>query len=261
LSVLITTYNEAVNLPGCLESVAWADEVLVVDSGSSDATADIARQAGARLLVHPYESAARQKNWALSHLRHPWVLILDADERVTGPLADEIRAVVGADGPCDGYFLRRRSYFLGREIRRCGWGRDRVQRLFRAGRGRYDDLLVHETLHLDGVSGRLRAPLLHFTYRTLADYLDKVQRYTARGAADLRRAGRRGSWWSVLVHPPARFVRMYVLQLGFLDGWYGLGLCLLSAYSVWLKYVQLFETPAPAGTVLPAAAPAVRVAP
>ena len=243
LCVLVTTYNEEENLPGCLESLAWTDDVLVVDSGSTDATVDVARRFGARVVLHPYESAGRQKNWALPQVRHPWVLILDADERVTPELSDEIQAILRHDGPLDGYFLRRRSYFLGREIRHCGWDRDRVLRLFRTARGRYDDRMVHETLQLDGRSGLLGAPLLHFTYRSLGDYLDKLGRYTARGAADLRRAGRRGSLAALLVRPPARFVRMYCLQLGFLDGAHGLVLCLLTAYSVWLKYAQLFGPP------------------
>jgi glycosyltransferase involved in cell wall biosynthesis len=241
LSVLVTTFNEAVNLPACLEGVRWADEVMVVDSGSTDDTIALARRAGATVLEHPYESAARQKNWALPQLAHPWVLILDADEFVTPELAAEIRAVVHADGPADGYFLRRRSYFLGREIRHCGWDQDRVLRLFRRDRGRYDDRMVHETLQLDGRRAMLTTPLVHMTYRTLGDYLDKLRRYTSRGAADLRARGRRPSWWAPLLRPPARFVRMYLLQAGFLDGVHGLILCLLTSYSVWLKYAQLNE--------------------
>jgi glycosyltransferase involved in cell wall biosynthesis len=241
LSVMVTTLDEADNLPDCLHSVRWADDVLVVDSGSRDGTVEIARRAGARVVVHPYESAARQKNWALPQLRHPWVLILDADERVPADLAAEITGVVRADGPLDGYFLRRQSFFLGRAIRHCGWDRDEVLRFFRAGRGRYDDRLVHETLQLDGRSGRLRTPLLHYTYRSFSDYLERLDRYTARGAADLRAAGRRPSWAALLLRPPARFLRMYILQLGFLDGVHGLLLCTLAATSVWLKYARLWE--------------------
>jgi glycosyltransferase involved in cell wall biosynthesis len=241
LSVVVTTWNEAGNLPGCLESVRWADDVLVVDSGSRDSTVEIARAYGARVLVHPYESAGRQKNWALGHVARPWVLVLDADERPTPELAAEIREVVCRDGPLDGYFLSRRSFFLGREIRHCGWDGDRVLRLFRAGRGLYDDRLVHETLRLDGREGQLHAPLLHYTYRTFSDYLDKLERYTARGAADLRAAGKHASLAALLLRPPARFLRMYFLQLGFLDGVHGLLLCTLSAHSVWLKYARQFE--------------------
>jgi glycosyltransferase involved in cell wall biosynthesis len=256
LTVLVTTQNEAANVGACLESVAWAADRLVVDSGSTDGTQAIAERAGARVLTHPYESAARQKNWALDLVGHPWVLILDADERVTSPLAEAIRAVVAADGPRDGYFLRRRSFFLGHPIHHCGWDRDRVLRLFRAGHGRYDDRRVHELLQLDGSAGEIGPPLLHYTYRSFRDYLDKLDRYTERGADDLRAAGRRPALLALLVRPPARFLRMYVAQRGFLDGVPGFLLCALAAGSVWLKYARLFEPPggandAPAGGASP----------
>ncbi len=241
LSVLVTTLDEAENLQACLDSVCWADEVVVVDSGSSDATVEIAHRAGARVLVHPYESAARQKNWALPLVRHPWVLILDADERVSPELAAEIQGVLAADGPADGYFLNRRSFFLGQAVRHCGWDRDFILRFFRTTQGRYNDKLVHETLQLDGRSARLRGALWHYTYRSFADYLERLNRYTARGAADLRAAGRRPSIAALLLRPPARFLRMYVLQRGCLDGRVGLLVCTLAAYSVWLKYARLLE--------------------
>lgn len=247
ISVLVTTYNESANIGACLESVGWAADRLVVDSGSTDDTAAIAARLGARVVTHPYESAARQKNWALALVQHPWVLILDADERVTPPLASAIRAVIEADGPHDGYYLRRQSFFLGHPIRHCGWERDRVLRLFRAGRGRYDDRRVHELLQLDGSVAELPPPLLHYTYRTFRDYLEKLGRYTERGAEDLRQAGQRPSLGALLVRPPARFLRMYVLQRGFLDGLPGLLVCSLAAGSVWMKYARLFEPPAAKG--------------
>jgi glycosyltransferase involved in cell wall biosynthesis len=249
--VLVITYNEAHNLADCLAGVTWAAEILVVDSGSGDGTPDLARSLGARVIEHPFESAGRQRNWALPLLRHSWCLVLDADERVTPELAAEIQARVRAGGPADGYTLRRRSTFLGTPIRHAGWGRDRVLRLFRRERGRYDDALVHESLVLAGACGDLSAPLLHYTYRSLDDYLAKLRDYTARGAADLQRLGRRPSLLTLLFRPPARFFRMYVLQSGFRDGIPGLLLCLLTAYSVWLKYAQRLE-----GDVRGSAAPA-----
>ena len=241
LSVIVTTWNEAENLPACLESVGWADDLLVVDSGSTDDTREIAARHGARVLLHPYHSAGAQKNWALQQVTGAWVLILDADERVSPELGPAIRAVVEQDGPLDGYFLSRRSYFLGHRIRFCGWRTDRVLRLFRLGRGLYDDRLVHETLQLQGKSGQLRAPLLHYTYRSFSDYLDKLDRYSERGAADLLHAGRRPGVLTLLTRPAARFLRMYVLQLGFLDGVWGLLLCTLASHSVWLKYARMYE--------------------
>ena len=251
ISVLVTTYNEAHNIGDCLAGVAWAEEILVVDSGSTDGTREIAIRQGARVVEHPYESAARQKNWAIPQLRHSWVLILDADERVTPPLAAEIREQIAADGGADGYSIRRESTFLGVRIRHAGWGRDRVLRLFRRDLGRYDDVMVHESLELRGREERLREPLLHYTYRSLDDYLEKLGRYTARGAADLRTHGKRVSIATLLWRPPARFLRMYVLQAGFLDGGAGLLLCLLTAYSVWLKYAQRWEEQRPFSVLPP----------
>ena len=241
LSVLVITRDEAQNIQECLASVAFADEILVVDSGSTDRTRELARAAGARVEEHPFESAGRQRNWALPLLEHSWCLVLDADERVTPELAREIERTVAADGPADGYTMPRRSFFLGTPIRHAGWGRDRVLRLFRRERGRYDDALVHESLELQGRRAELEGALLHYTYRTLDDYLAKLASYTARGAADLQRQGRRPSLPTLLLRPPARFFRMYVLQGGFLDGMAGLLLCLLTGYSVWLKYAQARE--------------------
>lgn len=256
LSVLVTSQNEVRNLPDCLDSVRWADEVVVVDSGSTDGTVELALQHGARVLEHPYESAARQKNWALPQLRHPWVLILDADERVSPELAAAIQGVLAAGGPADGYFLHRWSFFLGRPIRHCGWDRDFILRFFRAGKGRYDDRLVHETLQLDGRSAHLNGALWHYTYRSFTGYIERLDRYTARGAADARAAGRRPSVGALLFRAPARFLRMYFLQRGFLDGVPGLMVCTLAAFSVWLKYARLFED---AGGALRASAPAASV--
>jgi len=260
VSVLVTTQNEAHNLADCLDHVRWADELVVADSGSTDGTVELARRLGARVLSHPYESAARQKNWALPQLRHPWVLILDADERVSPDLAAEIQAVVANDGPADGYYLHRSSFFLGRPIRHCGWDRDFILRLFRTASGRYDVRLVHETLQLQGRSAHLRGALWHYTYRSFSDYLERLDRYTARGAADARAAGRRASVAALLCRAPARFVRMFFLQRGFLDGIPGLMVCTLAAFSVWLKYARLFESggtlPARTGRPDPAPAPA-----
>lgn len=258
VSVLVTTQNEAHNLADCLDSVRWADEVVVADSGSTDGTVELARRYGARVVSHPYESAARQKNWALPQLRHPWTLILDADERVSPDLATEIQAVLAADGPADGYYLHRRSFFLGRPIRHCGWDRDFILRFFRTASGRYDDRMVHETLQLQGPSAQLRGALWHYTYRSFSDYLERLDRYTARGAADARAAGRRPSAVALVFRAPARFVRMYFLQRGFLDGIPGLMVCTLAAFSVWLKYARVFEA---AGGSLPALAARTAAAP
>ncbi len=241
LTALIPTLNEERNLPECIESVKWADEILVVDSYSTDRTVEISRAAGARVLQHPYENSAAQKNWAIPQASHEWVLIVDADERVTPELRSEVEAVVRNSQTAEpGYWIRRRNYFLGREIRRCGWQRDRVLRLFQRDAGRYVQKWVHAEVHLSE-TGTLNGALVHYSYRTLGDYLGKAERYATWGARDLFEAGRQSGPLGILGHALFKFLKMYVFQRGFLDGVHGLLLCILGSFTVFLKYAKLWE--------------------
>ncbi|RMF73422.1 MAG: glycosyltransferase family 2 protein [Acidobacteria bacterium] len=242
LSVLVTTKNEQETIGACLASVAFADEIVVVDSGSDDRTVEIARSHGARVLEHPYESPARQKNWGLAQCRHERVLILDADERVPEPLADEIRALLRADGPlADGYWIRRENVFLGRVIRHGGWESDRVIRLVHRDRARYDDRMVHEEIALDGPLPQLRHPLRHETFRSFDQYWPKVDRYARWGAQDAWQRGRRAGALTPVARGAATFLKMYLLRRGFLDGGHGLVLAGFSALTTFVKYARLWE--------------------
>lgn len=241
LSVLITTFNEHEMLPGCLESAGFADEILVVDSGSTDRTVAQALELGARVLEHPYESPARQKNWAIPQCRHEWVLILDADERVTPALAGEIQQVLRSGPTADGYWIPRDNVFLGRVIRHGGWETDRVIRLVRRDVARYDDRLVHEEITLPRPLPQLRHRLRHETFRSLRQYWPKVERYALDGAEDAWQRGRRVSVSGVVGHALGRFVKMYLLRRGFLDGGHGLALALFSTCTTFLKYFALWE--------------------
>ena len=245
LTALIPCRNEERNIRDCLESVEFADEILVVDSFSTDATLDIARRYTDRILQHEYVNSAAQKNWAIPQASHPWVLIVDADERVTPDLRDEIGRILAADGPCDGYWLRRRNVFLGREIRFSGWQNDRVLRLFRRDLGRYQDKHVHAGLLLDGRPGACRHPLLHYSYRSLEDELAKTRRYGQWGAADALDAGKKPTARRLLWHPVFTFLHRYLLRGGFLDGRHGLVLCLFQAFGVFYKYARLWEMTLP----------------
>jgi len=242
LSVIIPCCNEERNIGECIESVRWADEILVVDSFSTDRTVEIARSLGAQVLQHEYESPGAQKNRALGHAKHSWVLFLDADERVTEGLEQEIREVIARDEPCEGYWIRRRNYFLGKQIRFSGWQRDRVLRLFRRGRGRWDERRVHESVVLDGRAGKLRCPLLHYSYRSAHDFLVKIERYGDWGSADLAAGGKKAGVRGLFFRPLFRFFYSYFVRGGFLDGKHGLVLCMFQAFGVFYKYARLFET-------------------
>jgi glycosyltransferase involved in cell wall biosynthesis len=239
ISLIVTTLNEEHNIGRCLGSAHGVGEMIVVDSGSADDTVRIAEEHGARVLTREFVSNADQKNWAIGQASHDWILILDADEYLSEELRREIsESMAGARE--DGFWLYRRNEFLGKKIRHCGWDRDRVLRLFRRGRGRYPERAVHERLELEGEAGRLHERLDHIPYRDLDDYIDRMKRYSRRGAEILNDKGRH--WFpGMVLRPSARFMRMYFLQLGFLDGCAGLTLCMLASMSVFFKYAWLRE--------------------
>ena len=239
LSVLVPTLNEERNLAACLASVAFAEEVVVVDSLSSDRTTAVARSMGARVLSRPFDDWSAQKNWALAQCAHPWVLCLDADERVDAALVRAIEALPG-EPAADGYRLFRRNRFLGHSIRYSGWQDDRVVRLFRRDRGRFEGRIHERVTGLDRVLD-LPGALDHEPYATWEDYERKLWRYARAGARAAYDLGRRSGPWAMLIRPPARFLRMYVAQGGFRDGAPGLALCGLSAIAVFLKYAFLWD--------------------
>ncbi len=228
ITAIVTTFNEEGNIGECLDSLKFADEILVVDSFSTDGTVRVAREKGATVLEHEYVSPSAQKNWAIPQAKHEWVLILDADERVPADLAQEIARAVSAPD-CDGYWIKRRNFFLGREIRHSGWQNDWVLRLFRRDQGRYEERQIHERMVVEGKVGRLRGRLLHYSYRSMEDYWRKLERYADWNAREMLRRGKRVSRLYAAVHPPLRFLKAYLLQAGFLDGRAGLTVSLLSA--------------------------------
>jgi glycosyltransferase involved in cell wall biosynthesis len=241
LSVLILTRDEADRIGECLASVAFADERLVVDSGSTDGTPAIAAEAGARVLTRPFRDHADQKNWGLDQLTHPWVLIVDADERVPVELAEEIRGLLGGRSREGGYWIRRRSTFMGRTIRGCGWQSDRVLRFFDRREGRYADRRVHEEVRIRGRVGELRGRLEHHPYRNLSEWIARTDRYARLGAEELRRRGTRFRWRDLALRPPARFLKQWIGRGGWRDGPEGFVLCAVAAAGVLLKYAHLRE--------------------
>jgi glycosyltransferase involved in cell wall biosynthesis len=239
LTVCIITRNEAANISACLQSVAFADEVVVLDSGSTDETVALARAEGARVEVsRDWPGFGAQKNRVLDMAQGEWVLSLDADERVTPELAAEIRAVL-QEPRHDAYDMPRLSSFCGRFIRHSGWWPDRVLRLFRRGKARFSDAAVHEKVIADGPAGSLQAHLLHYTYPTLESALVKMNRYSSDAALAMHARGRRASLASALGHGFWTFFRIYVVRRGFLDGRHGFVLASVAAMGSFSRYAKL----------------------
>ena len=241
VSVIITTFNEEVNVGECIESVLWADEILLVDSFSKDRTLEIARRYPITILEREYFGSAAQKNWAIDRVQHEWVLIIDADERVPEVLAREILALLTTEPPVNGYYIRRENIFIDKAIRHSGWSTDKVVRLFRRDKGRYPNRRVHADLEIEGEVPVLRNPFLHFTFRTFDQYFPKFLNYAEWGAAQAFRDGRHAGFIELVFRPWWRFVRTFFLQLGVLDGVHGFVLCMLQAFGVFLKYARLWE--------------------
>ncbi len=243
LSVVLIVKNEEDRLPGALESVAFADEVVVADTGSTDGTAGVARRGGARLESIGWEGFVASRNRALAEARHEWILVLDADERVSPALRDEILRALEKDDPgISGFRMPRLSHFLGRPVRHGTWYPDYKLRLGRKSRGlRAEGGRVHEVMAVDGATGKLVAPLLHHPYRDLSDALRKASTYARLGAQDRFDRGARGSGLGLFVRPVVELFRFLVLRAGALDGLVGFYVAFLHASSYFLRAAFLLE--------------------
>jgi glycosyltransferase involved in cell wall biosynthesis len=242
LSVIVITLNEERNIRECLASVSWADELIVVDAESSDSTVAIAREFTSHVFVRKWEGYSGAKAFGVSRASNPWILWLDADERVSEDLAASIQRVISsgsAEPPV--HEVSRRAIFLGRWIKHSGWYPGYVSRLFLKERAKFTTAGVHEKLDAEGKPGRLKGDLIHYTDDNLFHYFAKYNTYTSLAAAELQKLGRRASLSGMLFRPPYQFLKMYVIRLGFLDGIHGLILSIASATYVFVKYAKLWE--------------------
>jgi glycosyltransferase involved in cell wall biosynthesis len=240
LSVILITKNEAANIRACLESVVWADEIVVVDSGSTDDTVTIAREFTQRVYVHDWPGFGVQKNRALDYANNEWVFSIDADERVTPELRAAIEAVLRKDkDDCVAYRVSRLSSYCGRFMHHSGWHPDRIVRLFRHDAARFSDDLVHERLLVEGQTGELDGELLHYAFDNLEEVLHKVNQYSSAGAAMLHRRGRSASLGGAVLRGLWSFLRTYVLRGGFLDGREGFMLAVSNAEGTYYRYLKL----------------------
>ena len=241
LSITIITLNEAEHIAAAIESASWADEILVVDSGSTDDTVGIAGRAGARVLTRDWSGYVDQKNFAAEQAVHDWIFSLDADERIPPALAEEIRSILASEPPGHGYRGPRVTFHLGRWIRTTDFYPDFQTRLYDRRHARWRGRHVHESVAVDGSSGRLRHDLQHYSYRSLADQIDRINVYSTLAARQMYEAGVRSGPLKIAVHPLAAFLRNYILRRGFLDGTAGLTISLVNAWSVMLKFAKLWE--------------------
>jgi glycosyltransferase involved in cell wall biosynthesis len=243
---VLITLNEAANLPRTLASVSWAQDLVVVDSGSTDGTHEIAATAGARVFEEPWQGFAAQKNSAIAHATGDWILSLDADEEVSPELAREIEALLSSEPRFSGYRIPRLNHFLGKPLRHGGYWPDPKLRLFRSGWARFAQRPVHETVESTGPVGTLKNPLIHHCYATLDEYIEHMNRYSSAGAQMLVESGRAtrslpALVWNALLNPLATFIYNYFFRLGFLDGSEGLLQHLNHSVYIHWKFVKAWQ--------------------
>jgi glycosyltransferase involved in cell wall biosynthesis len=242
ITAAVITLNEEANLAACLESVAFADEIVVLDAGSTDGTLEIARRFTDRVYSEPWAGYSRQKNRAFDLATGDWILSLDADERITPDLGAEIVVLLEDPPPAvDGYRLPFKVYYRGKWIRHGGFYPEVHLRLFRRGRGRFGERAVHEAIEVDGPVGLLEHPVEHHTYQSVSDYIRRMERYSTLSAEEYFSKGRRTGSLGVVGRAAFTFFRMYVLERGFLDGYEGLLLAGLYGMYTFVKYAKLRE--------------------
>lgn len=240
VTVTIITLNEAGHIRACLDAVRWADERLVVDSGSTDGTPDLARAAGARVIERDWPGYSQQKNFAAAQAAHDWILSVDADERVTPELAAEIRELMQRGPDAAGYRMPRVTWHLGRWIRSTDWYPDRQLRLYDRRRATWPARRVHESVTADGSVVDLKQELQHFAYRDISHHLQTMDRYTTLAAEEMHAAGRGAGLFDLTIHPWAAFMRNYFLRGGIKDGLPGFIISTTNAYYVFLKFAKLW---------------------
>jgi len=239
ISVTVITKDEEKNISDCLKSVEWADEIIVVDSESTDRTVDLAKQFTDRIFIRKWEGYVPQKRYALSLASNEWVLSLDADERITPELKDEIFSLL--PGEVDGYKIRRKNFLMNKEITSCGWEKDYQLRLFKKDMTDLNERLVHEKFVAQGKIDTLKNPMIHYTFSSFSEYFSKINHYTSLKAQELIQKKKRVGAWTIFSHTVSAFFAFFIIRRGFKDGIYGLIISLLHSVSTMMNYVKLWE--------------------
>jgi len=240
ITAIIPTLNEQIHIADAIDSVDFADEIIVIDSFSTDRTIEIARNKNVRILQRKFDDFSSQKNFAIEQASYDWIYVLDADERVTLPLRKEILERVKNPENFVGFFVYRTFYFIGRKLNYSGWQRDKVIRLFRKDKCKYDGKLVHETISAEGEVGYFKNKLEHYSYQSFDHYMSKLNHYAFLKATALFKKGKKVTLFHILIKPPYRFISHYILRLGFLDGFPGFIISVTQAYGVLTRYIKLW---------------------
>lgn len=240
ISACIIAKNEEINIDRCLRSVSWADEIIVVDSGSDDETIEICKRYNCRIVETGWLGFGKTKSISVDSASNDWILSIDADEEVTEELKERILNIL--KGPeYVGYRIKRDSFYLGRKIDHCGWNNDYPLRLFDKRFGNFNDRIMHEKVIVEGENGRVNEVILHHTYPTIESHVNRINRYSTLGAGEAFGKGKKSTVCGSVLRGMLKFVKMYFIQLGFLDGLHGLILSVNSGYGVYLKYIKLWE--------------------
>ncbi|HWA07500.1 MAG TPA: glycosyltransferase family 2 protein [Ignavibacteria bacterium] len=242
ISAIVITYNESANITECLESLKWCDEILVIDSASSDNTCELARKYTNNITITGNIPYGEKRNIGIDKAAFDWILWIDADERISPELKREIEELISQSATQhEAYLVNRRSFFINKFIKHCGWYPDYTLRLFKKSSGiRFDSSLVHEKAVYSGNTGRLKSDILHYTDRDFEHYINKLNKYTSLSAEELKAKGKKTTFFDIIFRPAFAFFKMYFLKLGILDGYMGLVLCSLSSIHVMTKYSKLY---------------------
>lgn len=239
ITAILITKNEEGNIKDCLESINWVDEIILVDAESTDKTLEIAQSYNPKTFIRKWKGYADQKEFALSKAANEWVLSIDADERVSPLLKEEIINLNENDA--DGYYIRRQNYFLKRHIKTCGWDNDYQLRLFRKSKTAVTDRLVHESFVVNGTIKHLKNRLIHFTFTSIEKTIGKINRYSSLKAQELFKKNKKSNSLTILSHGAAAFLRFYIVLGGFKEGVHGMIISLFNSFTTFLVYMKLWE--------------------
>ena len=242
VTAIIPTFNEEQNIAKAIESVLWADEILVIDSFSTDGTLDIVKEYDVSIVQHEYINSATQKNWIIPQAKNEWIFLLDADEYASDNLVKEVKRILLSREEIVAYWISRKNFFMGRRVNYSGWQNDRVIRLFKRDFCRYENKHVHAEIVADGEIGQLKNVIEHNTYKGLVHYLSKINRYSTWKAYDkIDKGATTNLFFNVVIKPIYRFIYHYFLRLGILDGSIGFIISTLNAYDVMLRGVKIWR--------------------